>query len=434
MTKNRGIDLEREKLEQTETDWVFGSGSLSCLASIPLWEREKYLPTGERQNIGDEKSDCATRAPINCLEVKFNYLLKNNLIKTENSKWLFDNGYIDNGEIIFSDRFIAVLSGTTQQGNSLKSPIDTIRKFGLIPKKMLPQVSTFTEYYDKEKITQKMYDLGTEFLRRFEIHYDKVYEIDFDNALKEDMIIVAGYAWPTPIGGEYPKTELPFNHAWLNWKPKTYAFDNYEESPNDFVKLLAEDYDFYEYGYRLFITRQTTAEERKVELDLFQVLVKFGLLAYFAEWWRRFTKSQEVTQKNMKTKQELLLEEAEKWLGQDASPEDIAPDEVGCAESVSNIIANVLPFYRSVKATTSLQTMLDTSKNFRRTLLPSSGCIIVSPRTKTTYGHAGIVGRRGKIISNDSSTGKMEENYTFDEWIKEFKEKRKLRILIWEVL
>src|SRR3990167_5196160 len=135
---NKGMNWKKELAEQSSEDWLLGGTGLACIAEIPEEERELYLPKGERQNIGEEKMDCASRAPLNMLEAKFNWLIKNKKLSLGNEMWLRVNGYLDDG-IRFSDRFVAINSGTTREGNSLKAPLDAIRKQGLIPKATFPQ-------------------------------------------------------------------------------------------------------------------------------------------------------------------------------------------------------------------------------------------------------------------------------------------------------
>jgi hypothetical protein len=271
--KNYGLNWELEKQQQSVEDWVFGAKPLICIAeNIPPLEREECLPKGECQNIGDEKMDCATRGPLNLLETKFNWLIKNKKISAENIKFFQDNGYIKNGKVEFSDRFNAILSGTTNEGNSLKAPLDSMRthsdpkdNIGIIPKSMLPQVFNFNEYYDKSKITDEMRELGKEFLERFTINYEKVYENQMPELLEKDMLDVAGYAWPDPENGEYPRVDYQPNHCFMGVrKPMTYIFDNYiDYVDGDFVKKLAENYNFMDYGYRITITEKKKEETKK---------------------------------------------------------------------------------------------------------------------------------------------------------------------------
>ena len=135
---NYGLDWQRELKEQSELDWKLGATGLTCIAQIPEEEREKYLPKGELQFGREDFKDCVSRAINNVLETKFNWLLANKKLSLANEMWLREKGYVVGDKIEFSDRFVAILSGTTREGNSFKAPADSVRKNGLIPKAMLP--------------------------------------------------------------------------------------------------------------------------------------------------------------------------------------------------------------------------------------------------------------------------------------------------------
>ncbi len=109
------------------------------------------------------------------------------------------------------------------------------------------------------------------------------------------------------------------------------------------------------------------------------------------------------------------------YLGTDASPKDKVSDEVGCSETVSNITHEVFPdFPAEVLATDVLNNLLKNSSHFKAELEPSRGAIVISPRTAKQYGHVGIFGDNGLIMSNNSKTGLFEANYNWDTWIKTF--------------
>ena len=284
MQKNYGLNLELEKAHQKPKDWVFGATSPKCLAEIQPDKRWEYLPKGEVQRGAEDTMDCATRAPINILETKFSYLLRENLIPPENLKFLIDNGYLGGyGNIVFSDAFVAINSGTTRQGNSLIAPLEAIRKKGLIPKSMLPLEKTMTwdAYHNPARITEKMRKLGEEFADRFTINYEKIYEDKFSEVLDRDLVDTGGYAWPTPISGEYPRTDNDPNHAFILFnKPMSNAFDNYEEASGDFIKKLASNYKFVGHGYRVIIS-STVPLEKKLSIlaQIINALAKIvGLL------------------------------------------------------------------------------------------------------------------------------------------------------------
>lgn len=257
--KNYGYSPELEKQHQSPDDFLVGASSLPAMFLIPKNESEKYLPKGEKQNIGEEKSDCASRSPHNKLEADFTYGVQNHLFSKENEKWLYENGYvIEEGRVEFSDAFTAILSGTTREGNSMIRPLDSIRNNGLVPKSMLPQLPTFDEYYNPMRITETIKALGLDFKRRFEIIYERAKESQFETILNTEMLCTGAYAWPEPVNGEYPRVDYIPNHAFLLYKnPKFYAFDNYIDSVDgDFIKKLASNYDFVDVGYRVFIYKE----------------------------------------------------------------------------------------------------------------------------------------------------------------------------------
>lgn len=276
-----GLNWELEKKQSSPEDWVFGSTSQKCLASIPENERIEYLPKGEVQRGKEDMSDCATRGPINILETKFNWLIKKGILMPENEQWLSDNGYLTKNGIEFSDAFIAITSGTTREGNSLKAPLEAIRKNGLIPKKLLPfdKDMTWEEYHNPSRITGSMYALGQQFIQRFSINYERVFSNNYETLLKDDLLNVAGFAWPTPVNGIYQRDDRDPNHVWVNFKNKYYAFDNYLDVDKDFIKQLAEDYKFVDYGYRLFITENPKSQRNwllgmlKTSLELLKELL-----------------------------------------------------------------------------------------------------------------------------------------------------------------
>lgn len=262
------FDLEKELAEQDPLkDWTFAASSIPCITTIFEIERKDLLPAGEVQQGVDDTMDCASRAPVNILEVKFNWLLKKDKILPELRKWLADNGYVTESGVEFSDAFVAINSGTTRNGNSLKAPLEAIRTKGLIPKSLLPLKSnmTFEDYHDPKRITSEMVKLGEEFLKRFKLNYDQVKFSDFEIALEYDMLDVAGYAWPEPVNGEYPAVPFTPNHAFMIFsRPMSFIFDNYYDVvDNDFIKKLAKDYRFFDYGYRVIISSQQIPTKEK---------------------------------------------------------------------------------------------------------------------------------------------------------------------------
>lgn len=263
---NYGLLLDKERADVKPTDYVFGAVSQPCIYSIPLEDRPFYLPTGEIQRGVQDFADCASRGPHNIIEAKLTYAYQRNLMKPENKRWLEAKGYLNGNRVEVSDRFTAIKSGTTPQGNSLIAPLDSIHRNGCIPKKMLPAYSQmdWADYHNKADITPAMEALGLEFAQRFVFNYERVYEVHYAELLEDDFIDVALYAWPDPVSGIYPRTEAPENHVVAAFKPHTLIFDNYTDPwDGDFIKKLAPDYNFFEYGYRCYFSAERTEDEIK---------------------------------------------------------------------------------------------------------------------------------------------------------------------------
>ena len=108
---------------------------------------------------------------INAIEINFKRLIELQMISADNLKWLEDNGYFINGEINFSDRFLAVMSGTRPGvGNSGAAVSQSARDTGLSPQTLCDWngEGTEAEYYDKSTISQKAKDTALEFKKAFQ--------------------------------------------------------------------------------------------------------------------------------------------------------------------------------------------------------------------------------------------------------------------------
>lgn len=142
------------------------------------------------------------------------------------------------------------------------------------------------------------------------------------------------------------------------------------------------------------------------------------------------------SEKRMPTKRELLHQMALSFCGTDASPNDLAPDELACAESVDNIhfklfrdhiCVNYLSTYWMYKA---LKERPDFERIAEKDVLP--GDIIISPTQGTNIGHVGILGENGIIMSNNSFKdsngvkGIFDENYTLAAWKRYFFDRKGL--------
>lgn len=118
---------------------------------------------------------------------------------------------------------------------------------------------------------------------------------------------------------------------------------------------------------------------------------------------------------------EILYKTALSYLGTDASPSDIAPDELGCAESVNCVHKKA--FGKEIGGDVSTYRLYGALKAhplFKKVDVPARGDIIISPtgfgKGSIPNGHTGIVGEAGTIMSNESRSGKFEKNFTIETW------------------
>lgn len=134
------------------------------------------------------------------------------------------------------------------------------------------------------------------------------------------------------------------------------------------------------------------------------------------------------------TNEEKFLKVCLDALDTDPTPKDEISDDVACAHTLSTLIKKVYPDFPILSSTKDLDAKLFLDKRFKRMDLPNKGRIIISPRTSAKYGHCGVWITNERIASNNSSNGLFQGNYTWESWIKEFKDKRGLKIYIYELI
>lgn len=225
--------------EISDKDWEYVAGD----ETKKTWD----LPENETQHsVYMDTMACVTFASMNAYETLMNATLETNPHKD----WLIEKGYVVNGKLNFSDRFIAVLSGTTRQGNTGQKVLQTIRENGLIPESMHPYPRTqrtpvfdWDDYYNPELITQEMKDLGQEFLSRFETQYFYTWQPEV--AVNSSPVIVFG---ATNCTGKTTCDLTYANHAMLYYTNELKdgfmpLYDSYLNDGN-FIRLMPPNYKF----------------------------------------------------------------------------------------------------------------------------------------------------------------------------------------------
>lgn len=277
-------------------DWVFGGAEILN----PEGDWISYLPEDEYQRrFNLETMSCVTFSACNVCEIFLNFKKEKSLISDVNLKWLKDNGYIVNDKFNFSDRYIALLSFTSKNGNTGSKVFGTIHNYGLIPESMFPWTSeddTWNEYHDRTKITQEMKNMGYEFKRRFPMNYEIVYRQDFESALKESPLQVYVDGYYTIRNGVLQFSNRMSSHAVV--KPKLHKiYDSYEP----FLKEVVSNYPYwagqntytgekYSYGYKVKFNeniikkKMITTIKQKNQAEIYGVDVEVGEINAFGGW------------------------------------------------------------------------------------------------------------------------------------------------------
>lgn len=126
---------------------------------------------------------------------------------------------------------------------------------------------------------------------------------------------------------------------------------------------------------------------------------------------------------------DLLYKVAKESLGMDVSPNDLAPDELGCAETVSNLIQKVDPTFPIITGTWTLGAKMKADNRFERIYVPEKGCIVIcmtGTGNGSMVGHTGIYMGGGVIASNESfgkKKGQFVENFTMESWRNRYEDR-----------
>lgn len=146
--------------KEKPTDFLTGASPLVWKDVLPNGDWRPYKPSDEKQsNIYFDTMSCTTFARMNTIETWVNFLIANDKFTIAQLEKMNQLGFIENGKFNASDRFTAIMSGTTPQGNYFQNVSDSCNKHGLLPEKDLPFGGTnWAEYHDPKVITQAMKD------------------------------------------------------------------------------------------------------------------------------------------------------------------------------------------------------------------------------------------------------------------------------------
>jgi hypothetical protein len=144
-------------------------------------------------------------------------------------------------------------------------------------------------------------------------------------------------------------------------------------------------------------------------------------------------KLKEQLKPNIETMQEKFIKICLDALDTDPTPQDEIKDDVSCAFTLSTLIKKVFNDFPVLSSTKDLDMKLFMDKRFQRITKPKLGAIITSPRTNTTLGHCGMFCTSERIANNNSKNGLWQATYSYDDWIKKYKNKLGLKIYLYEI-
>lgn len=139
-----------------------------------------------------------------------------------------------------------------------------------------------------------------------------------------------------------------------------------------------------------------------------------------------------------KTKGEKLYEFCMQFYNTDPTPKDEVDDEVSCVFSITTILNKFFNGdFKIIDYTPTFVTQLKNDSRFKLSNEFKLGNVIVFPTLSgngKVTGHTFIVGKSGKMLSNNSATGEWTDKYDTNMMIERYVRVGQLRMYIFEVI
>lgn len=386
---------------QAFTDYVFGQNQMPMVPYQEDGNWEPFLPKYENQTtkMGHETSGCTVWGTQNAIETFMKRLYKD--------------------EPNYSERFTYLnVPIDPAKGANPHLTCEAIRRFGLVDEKDLPMTNTIDEYLDRSDLTDELYEKGQKWLKKHDFKHEWVWSTKpanyiaiLKNALKTSPLGVSVSAW-NKEGDVYVSTGNVNNHWCMLYKIDEdgypWVFDSYDHTK----KKLAKDHNIRR-AKRFWINRKVPRDMRR-HIKVLQAIID--------------------SLKMFQTKK-TLLQLCKDSIGSDVTPDDLVPDSVACAITVSTLLNKLDPTFPRVAGTWTLYDILEHRPDYERVTVPSPETIIVSPTgtgNGSIPGHTGIILDDNVIASNDSGTGKFIKNYTLDTWQKRYADQGGFKLFMYK--
>ena len=247
-------------IEREPEDYVFGSAELSEKVINPSGDWTDFLPDVEYQKKGTcETMSCVSFGTLSIIETLAKYIY----------------GFEWNK----SDRFTAIMSETTESGNSPNKVAQSIRHDGTILEDFLPfskDILTFDNYMSPQPMKPEYLVFGAKWAEEWELTHRWINNTpsEIREALKRSPLGVSVHAWKEKDGIYYKDENDTDNHWTVLFKMNddgTYQiFDTYDST----IKTLKAGYAFamikgYEIKPRQFVAKKNWV------IDIYNNLISF---------------------------------------------------------------------------------------------------------------------------------------------------------------
>jgi len=233
--------------------YLFPSG---CLVVAPVFESQigKFFDT----------YGCVGESIANGFEMLFDVCRGLGLISDELWNWMDSVGFIINGRVRFSNRWLIVRSGTDPDwGNSGQVVVDFVRQNGLSPLSLCdwdmnnpnPAINNKVAYYDASTISADADRIAKELSKRVAFLYEWVNTTEWETASKEGVIQVYIKAWYKGSDGKYYSPNPGSSGHAINYgnHETITIIDQYDPQ----FKQIRALSDFYPIGLKLNIKEKT---------------------------------------------------------------------------------------------------------------------------------------------------------------------------------
>jgi len=420
--KNYGLIFDKNK---DPNAYVLGGfTSLPKIVLQPDGQWDAYLPEVERQNAIFETWNCTSYATNAVFEMLLRRL----------GSTLGDR----------SDRALALKAKTKPPGNDPHVVAQAAHDYGLVAETSLPykNLNNVDEYYSYKGGVEYQCDLeGQDFLMKYDVGHEYVINGGaskeertkrMKEALQYSPLGVSVTAW-NQTNGVYVDGGQPNNHwtAVYGWNDQGWkCFDSYDST----LKILSYDHKI-EVVKRYLLSPSTRKERLSMLAKILELLAQLLGLVQKSQPAPVVPVEPQQPPKEP-TRREKILAEARLWLGQDASPLDLAPSERACAEAVSYLLRRCGYGVPQLVSTIDLFNWLKKSPDFKITTEQKPGNLIISytgSGNGSIIGHVGIFSEKN-IMSNDSATGLWLENYSLTGWVRRWRTLGGMPIIFFEAV